>query len=88
MKGQDYRINLETSIALGGSTLTKILYRSPNGTKGEWVATVNGTQLYYDVPADINNIAGLWWFESYAEISGSKYIGDLAQLNIIDTIKN
>lgn len=88
MKGQNYRINLETSIALVGSTITKVLYRTPNGLKGEWPAVINGTQMYYDVPADINNMAGLWWFEAYVELGGSKFIGDVAQLNITDTILN
>lgn len=71
-------ITLDTGIPLTGATVTKIKYQKPDGTKGEWTASVNGTSLQYDADNDDIDQAGTWQFQSYVEIAGQIGRGEIA----------
>jgi hypothetical protein len=68
-------ISIDTQTALGGASVTRILYKKPNGLKGFWPATISGTVMSYS-PADTDlDQAGEWELQAYAEIAGKKAYG-------------
>lgn len=85
--GQDYRLILDTGIDISTATATKILYKKPNGVSSEWTAAIVGTTLLYDIPALQNDIPGLWEFQSYVEMAGKKFIGEIVLQDIANNIK-
>lgn len=62
---------------LASADETKILYRKPSGITGSWNATVNGTDLTYNlVDGDIDE-RGMWQFQSYVLVGTLKGFGNL-----------
>ncbi len=86
IKGQDYRRRLKVRRDLTLATSPRIYYTRPDKTKGFWVATKDGQDLYYDVPATENNQVGLWSFEAYYEIGAKKYYGSISTVNVLNNI--
>lgn len=88
-KDQSYwTLALDTKISLAGATETKILYQKPiSGTRGEWTATVNGTELTYAVQAGNIDESGNWKVQSYAVIGGRKAYGDIRTVYFEQNIK-
>ncbi len=75
-------ITLETNYnALASASVTRILYKKPNGTTGYWTATVSGTKLIYNVQNGDIDINGTWKFQSYIEAGGLKGFGSVATQN-------
>lgn len=68
-------INLETNFDISLATVTKILYKKPNGVKGSWTAAVSGNNLIYNLTNGEIDQPGLWRFQSYVEIGGLKAYG-------------
>ena len=71
-QGQTYEdVSLETSIDLTSATNLQVLFKKPDGTKGTWTATPNGTkavvQAAFDQP-------GVWVLNVFAIVTG-KQIG-------------
>lgn len=77
------RISAETNYDdLASASITRILFIKPDGTRGHYEATVDGTKLYYDVAAgDIDQI-GIWQFQAYIEIGGLKAFGEIDEKRI------
>lgn len=75
-KTQSYiDVRLDTAIDLTGATVTRVLYKKPSGEKGFWAATVDGQDLVYAVQVGDIDEAGIWSFQSYAEIDGRVALG-------------
>lgn len=72
-------ISLDTGTDMSAATEKKILYRKPNGTTGEWVATSAGTILSYQLTDTSIDRDGTWSFQAYAIIAGKKYYGEITQ---------
>lgn len=78
-KQESLRIRLTTGVDIAEATTTKIKYRKPDGTKGEWGAEVEDATkgiIYYDVKktvseADIDQ-AGVWKFWAYITFSDGR----------------
>ena len=70
-------ISLDTGQSLSSATVTKILYKKPNGVKGEWTATVSGTSVQYDVTNTDIDVPGTWQFQAYVEFSGEIGRGEI-----------
>jgi hypothetical protein len=85
-KDQDYRISLSTGVDLTLASITKILYKKPNGVKGEWISTVNSVSMYYDVTAADNDQYGGWEFQAYADIGDKTYFGEVVKKVILNNI--
>ena len=68
-------IELETGYNLAGVTNTKILFRRPDMTVGDWPATVSGTKLVHEVLNGEINMPGNWSFQAYFEVGGKTAIG-------------
>lgn len=66
---QPYTLTLEVNQAMAGAS-AEIAYRKPDGTTGTWSASINGTQIYHDVTAAENDVAGFWHFQSSVTFSG------------------
>jgi hypothetical protein len=86
-KGQDYRLILATGISLTGATAIKILYKKPNGTKGEWSGTVDVQNIFYDITPANNDVEGVWTFQCYVEQSGKIYYGGEVTIEILNNLK-
>jgi hypothetical protein len=76
-------INIDTGIALGGASQTKILYKKPNGIQGSWNATVSGTTMNYIPTNDDLDQSGDWQLQAFAVIGGKNALGE-----VIDMIVN
>jgi hypothetical protein len=72
-------INLATGMDLSGASVTRILYKKPNGTKGYWTATVSSQNLQYVVSNGDIDQEGTWQFQSYIEVGGKKGFGLVAK---------
>lgn len=71
-------------ITISGATNTKILYSKPDGTSGEWVATIlDNRYLTYQVSGVSElDIAGDWKFQAYVELGTFKGKGETEQIRI------
>jgi hypothetical protein len=76
------KITLETGQDLTGATNTKILYKKPDSTKGEWAATIVGTTLEYLVQNGNIDQDGNWELQSCIEIAGRKGYGQKVKLKV------
>lgn len=72
-------INLATGMDLSGASVTRILYKKPNGIKSYWTATVSGQNLQYVVSNGDIDVEGTWQFQSYIEVGGKKGYGLVAK---------
>jgi len=68
-------ITNDTGVTLAGATITRIIYRKPNGTTGYWNATPSGTTLTYALQSGDIDIAGNWRLQAYIVSSGQKGYG-------------
>lgn len=73
----DIRISINLKQDLSSATGTKILYKKPDGTVGEWTGTVSGETLYFDCVLGEIDQPGHWQFEGRAVISGKQSSGIL-----------
>jgi hypothetical protein len=80
--GDSYTLlRLDTGISLVGATVTRILYRKPNGLKGFWTATPSGTALQYQlIDGDIDQ-HGIWEIQAYVEVGSKKALGKIVEIN-------
>ncbi len=68
---------LDTGLDLTAASVKKILYKKPDGSKGGWDASVEGTKLVYNFNDTDINVSGEWEFQAYVEIGGKKGYGDV-----------
>jgi hypothetical protein len=83
-KDQPLILQLETGTDLSGADSAKISYKKPDGTTGEFSATVVGTKLQSTLAGESLNAAGWWYFHSKVVFSGDTKatIGERASLYI------
>lgn len=80
--GDSYtQISLDTGISLTGATVTRILYKKPNGIKGFWTATVSGTSLQYQLQNGDIDQDGIWEIQAYVVIAGKSAYGNKSEIN-------
>jgi hypothetical protein len=72
-------IRLDTETDLTGATAPKILYQRPDGTTGEWDATVEGTFIVRPAsPSAPFDMAGLWRLQAKCTFGALTSIGKVA----------
>jgi hypothetical protein len=82
-----YLLTLETGIDISAASTKQIKYKKPDGTTGNWTATLQGTtQLKYQMDNDDLNIAGMWTFQAYVVIGGLDAYGGLLSIEVKQTI--
>lgn len=62
---------------LNMASVTEIHYRKPSGAKGAWTATIDGTNLIYDLQNGDIDEPGKWIFQAYVVNGGLKGYGAL-----------
>jgi len=72
-------LTLSTGRDLTGAINSKILYQKPDGTKGEWTATISGQSLTYTLSNTDIDQAGVWKFQTYIEIATKKGYGEMVE---------
>lgn len=70
-------LQLDTKYALSTATNPKVLYKKPDGTEGSWIGTIVGTIIKYQLGNNDIDMAGIWQFQAYFEISGRKAFGTI-----------
>lgn len=80
-------IKLNTGIDLSTATETEIHYKKPDGSVGEWVATVEGEFLVYNVAVEDIDIDGRWRFQTSVVIGGNLLKGEIVSVDIETPIK-
>jgi hypothetical protein len=81
-----YTITLDTGLDLTSATVTRILYKKPNGVKGYFTATKSGTSLTYQCSNADLDVSGNWQFQAYVEIGGLKGFGDFIWQNVYNPL--
>lgn len=74
------RIELQTyDEDLASASVKRILYKKPDGTKGYWEASIDGTKLYYDLTInyEVDQI-DTWEFQAYVVKGGLEGYGNIA----------
>jgi hypothetical protein len=82
-------VKLDCGMDYSQATEKKILFKKPDGTKGEWAAEADtGTVIKY-IAADnsVINQVGTWYLQAYLLISGKAGYGDIVEMVITDNIK-
>jgi hypothetical protein len=87
-KGQSLiKITLETGQDLTEASAVKILYKKPDGTKGSWTATTNGTAIEYNVVSGNIDQEGSWQLQSEITISGRTGYGQVTMMKVEPPLK-
>ena len=83
------KISLDTNqeTLLNTATVKRIYYKKPGGSSGYWTATQNTSKLEYQTENGDIDEAGLWQFQSYIEVSGSKAWGEIQTINFINPLQ-
>lgn len=79
-KGQTISLSLNTSQSLAGMQ-GYILVKKPNGVTESWAASIDGTNVVYDISDTDIDVAGVWEVQAYAT-DGSEH--KYGQLNVIE----
>lgn len=77
-------LKLDTNIDISTASVTRILYKKPDGTGGYWEAdsVENNTILVYDMTdADLDQ-PGVWTFQAFVTIDGRNAYGEYVQKEI------
>lgn len=72
-------LTLDTGRDLTGANNTKILYQKPDGTRGEWVASVVEQSLTYALTNTDIDQPGVWKFQTYIEVATKKGYGEIIE---------
>ncbi len=79
-------LSLDTSIDITTASTKQILYQKPNGVKGAWTATADGTSLTYNLSNTDIDVPGVWKFQTYVEIGGKKGYGGVVETVFMQTL--
>lgn len=82
-----FSVRLATGLDLSTATVTRILYKKPNGTTGYWTATTDAETLVYAVEDGDIDQSGVWEFQGYVEVGGRKGFGETVQTLIGQNIQ-
>lgn len=74
-------LRLKTGVDLNAGTNQVILYKKPDGTTGSWPATVDETDLLYNVQNGNIDQAGTWEFQGRIELGGRKAFSEKVRLD-------
>jgi hypothetical protein len=81
-------IELNTKIDLSAITVSKIYFKRPDGTQGQWNAVVKSgpeglKYLSYTLTSNDNiNQEGVWLLEPYIEVNGKPAPGDIVEMKV------
>jgi hypothetical protein len=90
-KGQKLlTIRLDCVTDISSATVMKILYKKPDGTFGEWIATRDGVtnKIQYSVSNGEIDQAGEWVFQSYVEIGTLPGYGSKVSQRFLTVLKS
>jgi hypothetical protein len=81
------KIRLNAGMDISAATTIEIHYKKPDGTTGEWTATLEGTNYaYYYTLADTLDMNGTWTIQLYVEVGSVKAHGKAASFVVYDTL--
>ena len=80
-------LQLDTKYTLAAATNIKVLYKKPNGTKGEWAATADGTVIKYQLQNNDVDVPGIWEVQAYFEVSGRKAYGTIRPIEFTTNLQ-
>lgn len=87
--GDIIRIILETNIVLTGLS-TGIKYKKPDGTLGQWAATIDpsdSSKMYYDTVINELDQSGMWQLQAFAHLGVTdRGHGKIVELKVIDPL--
>lgn len=82
------KLVVDTDVDISLATVLKIYYIKPDGTKGSWTGTLEGTDSISYTTTSVSDLGqvGLWILQAYVEMSGGKWYGEAVALNIYDVL--
>lgn len=69
---------------ISGATDSKIYYKKPNGTEGEWAASVVDNRVEYQTVSGDLDQAGVYKLQSWVEIGAFQDRGDTVEFQVYD----
>ena len=79
-------IILDTQIDLSSASVTTIKYRRPDGVRGTFPGTVDGTTIKYQCTNTDLNPSGIWKFQAFVTIGGLNAPGEIVTQEIKNII--
>jgi hypothetical protein len=83
---QSVTLRLQTGIDLSGALSPRIAYEKPGGATGEWVATIDSSDLVYITSNDDLDLKGIWKLQAKATIGGLNRFGKIVMLTVTKNI--
>lgn len=80
-------IRLETNISLDGVTDAAIIYQSPNGDSGRWVAMVEGRGIVYKTSDDDITTSGMWELQGEVIKDGERLLTAIVPAIVSQSLK-
>ena len=81
-------IQLDTEYVLTAATKLSVLYRTPTGKVGEWVASIGSDNTYIEYEVQDGDLTepGEWQVQAYAEFATKKIYGEIATMSVYDPV--
>lgn len=81
--GHSKLLQFDAGIDLSAMATKTIKYRKPDGTTGEWAATLSGTSVLEKQITDEFNQLGVWHLQGFASAGSTSWIGDEVKVHIV-----
>lgn len=81
-------VKLDTKHDMSSATNPEIHWKKPDGTAGEWPATINGDFLEYNTTTSDIDVKGTWAFQAVATVAGNIVKGKIVKQNIHQPLKS
>lgn len=79
-------IRVDVGSDITGATVHKIKYIKPDGSTGDWDATVSTQYLQYTTVADDLNQIGEWIVQALVTTASGTWHGEITRFEVLDPI--
>lgn len=77
------KLDTKVDLAAQGVSTAVVVYKKPDGTRGEWAATFSGVFVTRDVQVGDIDQAGSWTFQAKVTTTGGRVgLGQVAPLRV------
>ena len=81
------KIRLNAGMDISAATTIEIHYKKPDGTTGEWLGVLEGTNYaYFYTLANTLDMNGTWWVQLYVVVANTEAHGEAVSFVVYDTL--
>ncbi len=85
-RGNTATIRLYSNISLSFATSVAIVYRKPNGTRGQWAAHIDGLMIWYQCTVNDLDVEGAWQVQAVVSGNGQSYTSDVVAFTVLSNL--